>query len=102
MLNELEFNIDMTNYEYADELYHIKNIHCTNCNQRQDFYLVKGASRCECCHEIVTATQKDFDSVAGRSPRAGGLRFKGIFNPKTRARHFLYMKSNGLPLSHSN
>lgn len=100
--NEVELQIDMTDYQYADELYHIEDIHCNNCNERHDFYLKQGVSRCECCHSIVTATKQDFDSVANRSPRAGGLRVKGIYDKKTRLSHYMYMKANGLTPIHSN
>lgn len=99
---DIELPIDMKNYEYDDELYHIKDIHCRNCHERQDFYLKQGVARCECCHHIVTPTKKDIKSVAKRSPRAGGLRFKGIFHSETRARHFQYMSSHGFQLTHSN
>jgi len=101
-MHESQLSIDMTDYQYADELYHIEDIHCGNCHERQDFYLKLGVARCECCHEIVTATKQDFDSVANRSPRAGGLRFKGIFNQETRLSHFKFMKNNGQPVIHSN
>jgi len=102
--NELEDSlpIDMTDYQYLDDYYYIKDIDCFNCQERQDFYLKQGVARCSCCHEIVKATKQDFNSVANRSPRAGGLRFKGIFDKETRLSHFKYMAMNGLPLTHSN
>ena len=101
-LNEDELLIDMEDYQYADELFHIESIHCDDCSERHNFYLKQGVSRCENCHSIVTATKTDFDSVANRCPRAGILRFKGIYDLKTRLSHFEFMKKNGLPVTHSS
>ena len=68
-------NINTSMKKTPDHLFHIPALFCPKCDEWRDFYINDSAAFCDCCHEQLTASDKDIEAVSGRSPRAPILRF---------------------------